>query len=85
MCLALIMMIGASPAAAEQAWPQEAPAKPAKICRENERQTGSHIRTGRICKTAEQWQAEDEARGRVPPSLTVTEGQQDGNPAQPPR
>lgn len=62
--------------------PQE---KEAKICRESARQTGSHIRTGRKCRTAEEWRKEDEAKARIPPSLTVTEGQNDGHPAQSPR
>jgi hypothetical protein len=63
--------------------PQPAPPpaeKPALICRESENLTGSHIRTGRRCKTAEQWQMEDARRDRVPPSLRVTEGQMDGHP-----
>jgi hypothetical protein len=67
--------------------PQPAPAsaeKPPLICRESENLTGSHIRTGRRCKTAEQWQTENSRRDRAPPSLRVTEGQMDGHPpAQP--
>lgn len=69
------------------AGPQPAPAAPEKpplICRESEAVTGSHVRSGRRCKTAEQWQTEDARRDRVPPSLRVTEGQNDGHaPVQP--
>jgi hypothetical protein len=65
--------------------PAQPPAeKPPLICRESENLTGSHIRTGRRCKTAEEWQVEDARRDRAPPSLRVTEGQMDGRPpAQP--
>ena len=66
-------------AAAQSAVPPATPpaVKPARICRETERQTGSHIRTGRRCKTAEQWRLEDERRDRVPADMRVTEGQND--------
>src|SRR5687768_2468899 len=40
---------------APQAAPAPQRAKPQKICRENERRTGSHIRSSRTCKTQEQW------------------------------
>ena len=54
------------------------PAKPVKqerICREGgERATGSHIRTGKRCMTADQWEIEDR-RGDVKPlSMQVNEG-----------
>ena len=61
------------------------PTKESKICREAERTTGSRIRTGRKCRTVEEWRREDEARSRVPLSLTVTEGQPDGSPAKRPQ
>ena len=51
--------------------------KPALICRDSEQETGSHIHTGRRCKTQEDWEREDADRTRVPPSLRVTEGQGD--------
>ena len=63
----------------------EAPEKEEKICRESESRTGSRIRTGRRCRTAEEWRKEDEERARVPLSLTVTEGQNDGHAAQRPQ
>ena len=78
-----LMLLAAALASASPE-PAPAPAKPPLICREGENLTGSHIRTGRRCKTAEQWQIEDARRDRVPPSLRVTEGQMDGHPpAQP--
>ena len=54
------------------------PEKETKICRRSEARTGSRIRTGRRCRTAEEWRKEDEERSRIPPTLTVTEGQPDG-------
>lgn len=48
------------------------------ICRAAKQSTGSHIRTPRRCKTAEQWATEDEAAGRVPISLRVNQSQNDG-------
>jgi hypothetical protein len=62
-----------------------APVKERKICREAERITGSRIRTRRQCHTAEEWQREDEARNRLPLSLSVTEGQGDGLPVRRPQ
>lgn len=48
------------------------------VCRGGgERSLGSHIRTRRRCRTAEQWRQEDEERNRTPP-LMITEGQNDG-------
>ncbi|HYE29227.1 MAG TPA: hypothetical protein VD887_01985 [Allosphingosinicella sp.] len=65
----------------------ERPASPPEerlICRGGERQLSSRIRTARRCRTAEQWRLEDEAANRLPPSLQVTQGQNDGRaPAQP--
>ena len=52
-------------------------AKARLICRESEQETGSHIRTGRRCKTEAEWQQEDDAKGRKPVSARVTEGQGD--------
>lgn len=59
-------------AAAVQA-PQAAPqsAKPQKICRENEKHTGTRIRSTRICKTQEQWDMDDAARDRRPLGLQI--------------
>jgi hypothetical protein len=59
------------------------PPKPKLVCRESERRLGSHVRTGRRCKTAQQWEEEDAERDRVPVTLRVTAGQ--GDAAQPTR
>ena len=63
---------------------QSVPARPALICREAQQLTGTRIRTARRCKSAEEWQREDEEHGRIPLSAQVTEGQSD-LPARPPR
>ncbi len=47
------------------------------VCRDGEQQTGSHIRTGRQCKTMEEWERDAERRVGVSPSLRVTTGQPD--------
>jgi hypothetical protein len=59
---------------AAQATPPE---KVQLICRESSEETGSHIRAGRRCKTAEQWQRWDEQHTRAPATMRVTEGQGD--------
>ena len=56
------------------------PPKPKLICREQEQPLGTHIRAGRRCRTAEQWQAEAQARTHPVPSMTITPGQGDGIP-----
>ncbi len=56
-----------------------------RICRDSGRQLGSHIRTARRCRTAEQWRQEDEAGAQAPASLRVTEGQNDGQPGRQPQ
>jgi hypothetical protein len=67
----------------------ETPTPPASseqrlICRGGQRQLSSRIRTTRRCRTAEQWQAEDASKARLPVSLQTTQGQNDGRaPAQP--
>ena len=67
----------------------EAPAPSASteqrlICRGGERQLSSRIRTTRRCRTAEQWQTENDSNGRLPVSLQTGQGQNDGRaPAQP--
>ena len=55
--------------------PATGPPKPTLICRKAEKETGSHIRTGRKCKTAEEWEREDQARENKPANMVVTEGQ----------
>lgn len=54
------------------------PAKPEKICRESAKQTGSHIRSGRRCKTAEEWAKIDGRDGGAVPTLRTVAGQGDG-------
>jgi hypothetical protein len=73
MPLALLIAALATAPAAEPA--AAAPPKPMLICRSSERETGSRIRHGRKCKTAEEWAIEDAERERKPASLRVTEGQ----------
>jgi hypothetical protein len=59
-------------------------AKPPLICRENESVTGTHVRAARRCKTAAEWDSDDARRDRIPTTLRVTEGQNDGHaPARP--
>lgn len=50
---------------------------PAKICRDGEQVTGSHVRTGRRCLTQEQWDQEDSKRVERPVTMRVTEHQAD--------
>ena len=59
--------------------------KPKLICREGEAVTGTRRRVGRRCRTAEQWQQEDAKLDRIPPTLRVTRGQEDGRPVQNPQ
>jgi hypothetical protein len=72
MSLLALVLLAAQPAAQ----PADPP-KPKLVCRESERQLGSHVRTGRRCKTPEQWAEEDMDRDRVPVTLRVTAGQSD--------
>lgn len=76
-----LLLAGAAQSAVPPATPPAA--EPARICRETGRQTGSHIRSGRRCKTEEQWRLEDERRDRVPADMRVTEGQNDLGPTRP--
>ena len=59
-----------------------------RICRGGGQRTlGSHVRTARRCRTAEQWRQEDEARARTGPApgLQITAGQNDGQTTATPR
>ena len=67
----IAVLILAAAAQAPQAAPANQSAKPQKICRENERHTGTRIRSVRICKTQEQWDMDDAARDRRPLSLQI--------------
>lgn len=79
--LAAILLAGAAAAAAE---PAAHSSDMRRICRGGERQLGSHMRTARRCRTAAQWQQEDEEKARLPVSLQTTQGQNDGRaPTQP--
>ena len=57
--------------------PQPPPPKPKLICRGDQQVVGSHIHTGRRCKTAEEWQAEDQRLQETSPSARVTDRQSD--------
>ena len=63
--LAFLVASDAPPAAA-------AAAKPALICREGEKQLGTHMHASRRCLTAEQWQVEDARRDRIPITARVS-------------
>ena len=65
----------AAPLAADPPGPS---AKQELICRGGQRSLGSHIRAQRRCRTAEQWQREEEANANLPVTLQVTQGQNDG-------
>ena len=67
----LIAILALTAAQAPQAAPAPQSAKPPKVCRENERHTGTRIRSLRTCKTQEQWDMDDAARDRRPLSLQI--------------
>jgi hypothetical protein len=79
--LAIALLFGAAP----EASPQTPTEKPKRICRDTQQQTGSHIRTGRRCKTAEQWLKYDADLDGIPPTMRITKGQEDGRPVQNPQ
>lgn len=84
--LILIVLTGALSAAGALAADPPAQSRDERlICRGATKQLSSRIRTPRRCRTAQQWQAEDEARGRVPLSAQVTAGQNDGRQGAQPR
>jgi len=76
--LLLIALAAILTSAALAADPPASAEKQQRICRGGERQLGSHTRTRQRCRTAEQWRQEDEAKGNLPLSLQVTQGQNDG-------
>jgi hypothetical protein len=77
--LGLFITLAITSAAASEPPAQQPAPRSERICRGGgERQLGSHTRTQRRCRTAEQWRQEDEERARAPVSLTTTEGQNDG-------
>ena len=65
--------------------PPAQPEEQRRICRGSAPRLGSHVRTPRRCRTEQQWREEDEAKGRVPLSLQVTQGQNDGRQGPAPR
>jgi hypothetical protein len=84
MSVVLLAMVLLSGAGQESSSPRPAE-KPKLVCRETEQLTGSHVRTGRRCKTPEQWLLEDAELDRIPPTMRITKGQEDGRPVQPPQ
>ena len=82
--IATVLMLLATQAA--QATPTQPAPKPKLICREDEQMVGSHIHTGRRCKTAEEWLQEDTREGQVPTTLRVmpTDGSAQQQPQRPP-
>ena len=75
MGLALLTLMLAAQAADPPTLP--VPQKPKLICRESDVETGSHIHSGRRCKTEEEWLQEDRERTSASPSMRITEGQPD--------
>jgi hypothetical protein len=74
----IVLAMTLSAAGALAADPPAQPEKQRLVCRGGARQLGSHMRTPRRCRTAEQWQLEDETTGNLPAALQVTQGQNDG-------
>jgi|SRR6185369_10711313 hypothetical protein len=59
------------------------PQKPQLICRGGEKIVGTHMRTGRRCMTAAEWQQEAAKLQGPVPTLRVTANQDDGQPTHP--
>ena len=76
-------LVGAVAAAADEPAPKSTDSR--RICRDSGRQLGSHIRSARRCRTAEQWRQEDEERAQSAANMRVTEGQNDGRPPRQPQ
>lgn len=74
----LAMAAALSSVAALAAEPPVPAERERRICRGGERQLGSHVRTERRCRTAEQWRLEEERGANRPVSFQVTPGQNDG-------
>ena len=72
----LLLAVDAGQAPAVQPHSQKAKL----ICREDEQMVGSHIHTGRRCKTAEEWFQEDRRRDQIPTTLRVVPTDGDGTP-----
>ena len=69
----LLVMVAAifSGEAPQHAEESTEPAPQVRICRDHERRTGTRIRSGRVCKTQEQWQADDAERERAPTTMRI--------------
>ncbi|HMG47646.1 MAG TPA: hypothetical protein VK614_09330 [Allosphingosinicella sp.] len=74
----IVLAIALTTAAAFAADPPPPSGEQRLICRSGQRSLGSHIRAQRRCRTAEQWQREEEANANLPVTLQVTQGQNDG-------
>jgi hypothetical protein len=74
MLTSLALLLALSGVEAQTALPPE---KPKLICREGEQELGTHIHTGRKCKTAEEWRLDDLKRDQRPSTMRITEGQGD--------
>jgi hypothetical protein len=83
MLLALLSAVLASEN--PQAIPPAESEKPRLICRKGEQIVGTHMRTGRRCKTAEEWQLEDAKVDGPVPTLRLTGEQNDGHPLKQPQ
>lgn len=76
MSLASLIALALAQAAAPPAVPPAPPAnavpapQPVRICREGQRNLGTHVRSGRVCKTAEEWEAQ-KTDGNYIPSMTI--------------
>jgi hypothetical protein len=82
--LALALPAAAVLAADPPAQPTPPTQQPRLICRGGERQLGSHVRSTRRCRTAQEWRQEEEEQSRIPMSVQTTAGQNDGHaPANP--
>ena len=77
-----LTLTSATAVAADPPAPAE---KQRRICRGGERQLGSHVRTERRCRTAQEWRLEDEAKANMPVTLQVTQGQNDGRAVRTPQ
>lgn len=81
---ALVLVLAAAGALAAD--PPASSEKQRLICRGGgARQLGTHMRSRQRCRTAEQWQDEDEEKSRQPLSLQITAGQNDGRQTAAPR
>ena len=74
--MSLAAMAGLTGAVAPS--PPADPANKQQVCRAAARQLGTRIRTPRRCRSAEQWQQDEDTKGGLPVGAQVTPGQNDG-------